>query len=239
MPRKSSPIPHCQAFQGVTFSRRPPLCQGAGATGGGPGRGGATVAAFRRFAALAGVAMLAAGPLAGCTPLVIGGVGGAAVAASEHRGLKGFATDTEIRATINHLWFQHSVGLSSGVNLTVDHGRVLLTGRSPNEQTRQDLIRLAWQAEGVKEVINEILVDTGGGIVDSATDTWITTQLRTKLTIDLDIRSQNYSIDTVDGVVYLMGTATGQPELDRVIQHARSVPNVQRVVNYVRIISSL
>lgn len=197
------------------------------------------MARLNRFVSLFGIALVCAGTTSACTPLLIGGVGGAAVAASEHRGLKGFATDTEIRATINHLWFQHSVDLSSGVTLTVDHGRVLLTGRSPNEQTRQDLVRLCWQADGVKEVINEVLVDTGGGVVDSAKDTWITTQLRTKLTIDLDIRSQNYSIDTVDGVVYLMGTATGQPELDRVIQHARSVPNVQRVVNYVRIISSL
>lgn len=239
MTRKSSQIPHCQPSPGVTFSRRLPCQPGTTHAGGGTGRGRRTVTGLSRFAALMGLALAAGGALPGCAPLVIGGVGGVAMAASEHRGLKGFASDTEIRASINHLWFQHNINLASGLGLTVDHGRVLLTGRVPNAQSRQDAVRLAWQAEGVKEVINEIQINDGGGILDSAGDTWISTQLRTKITIDGDIHSQNYSIDTVDGVVYLMGTATTQAELDRVIEHARSVANVQRVVNYVRLISSL
>lgn len=184
--------------------------------------------------------ILAAGlTVSGCAPLIIGGAGTAAVAASEHRGLKGFASDTQIRASINNLWIQHSLDMTNRIGLTIDQGRVLLTGRATDAQMRLDAVRLAWQAEGVREVINEIQIDTGAGIVDNARDTWISTQLRTRLTFDGDIHSQNYSIDTVDGVVYLMGIAATQAELDRVIQHARSVANVQRVVNYVRLLASL
>lgn len=191
---------------------------------------------FGRLRALIGLAMVAAAA-GGCAPVVIGGAAaGTATVATQHRGLKGFATDAEIQAEINHLWFRHSMDLLNRVDMTVDDGRVLLTGRARDAQMRLDAVRLAWQAKGVKEVINEIQVDNESGIIDSARDTWISTQLRTKLTFDSTILSRNYSIDTVNGVVYLMGLAVSQEELNRVIEHARSLPNVQRVVNHVRIL---
>ncbi|XKH38432.1 BON domain-containing protein [Azospirillum doebereinerae] len=94
-------------------------------------------------------AALAAGPLlSGCAPLLLGGGATAAVAASEHRGLKGFASDTQIRASINHLWLQHSLDMTNRIGLTIDQGRVLLTGRAADAQMRLDAVRLAWQAEG-------------------------------------------------------------------------------------------
>lgn len=187
--------------------------------------------------AAAGLAVLALGTT-GCAPLLLGGAaaGGAAVAYTEERGISGFASDAEIQARINNLWFQHSLDLQSRLDMTVDQGRVLLTGKAKDAQMRLDAVRLAWQADGVKEVINEIQIDNESGILDSARDTWISTQLRGRLTFDKSIHSQNFSIDTVNGVVYLMGVAKSQAELDRAINHARSVANVQRVVNYVRVI---
>ncbi|WP_448204243.1 BON domain-containing protein [Azospirillum sp. sgz302134] len=193
---------------------------------------------FGRLWALVGMAAVA-GLASGCAPLLLGGAaagGTAAVAATEHRGLSGFASDAEIQAQINHLWFQHSLDMMRRIDMSVTQGRVLLTGRAADAQMRLDAVRLAWQANGVQEVINEIQVDNQSGILDSARDTWISTQLRTRLTFDSRIHSQNYSIDTVNGVVYLMGLAENQDELDRAIEHARSLPNVQRVVNYVRIL---
>jgi osmotically-inducible protein OsmY len=156
------------------------------------------------------------------------------VAAHEKRGLKGFATDTGITAQINDLWLQHSIDLYQRLTTHVDQGRVLLTGRAADPQMRLDAVRLAWQATGVKEVINEIQVDNESTLADSAKDSWISTQLRTRLTFDGSVAGRNYNIDTVNGVVYLMGWATSQEELDRVIGHARAIPNVQRIVNYVQ-----
>lgn len=191
-----------------------------------------------RYWAVVGFAVLAVGT-AGCAPLVVGGAaaGGAAMAATEERGIGGFISDAELQTKINNLWFQHSVDLHSRLDMTVDQGRVLLTGKAKDAQMRLDAVRLAWQVDGVKEVINEIQIDNESGILDSARDTWITTQLRGRLTFDKAIHSQNFSIDTVNGVVYLMGVAKSQAELERAINHARSVANVQRVVNYVRVIA--
>lgn len=180
--------------------------------------------------------LLMALSLSGCAPLIVGGVATTAVAASEERGLGGALSDKEIQIAVNDLWLRHSLDMLQRLSLTVNHGRVLITGRAANPAMRHDAVRLAWQARGVKEVINEITLDSNNGIVDSARDTWISTQLRGKLLFDRDIASVNYTVDTVNGVVYLMGVARSQIELDKVTHHARSLPYVQRVVSYVRLL---
>lgn len=187
-----------------------------------------------RLSAVVGLAVIAVAGTA-CVPLVVGGAGSAVVAAHEKRGIRGFASDNAIAAEINDLWLKHSLDLYQRLSTRVNEGRVLLTGRAANAQQRLDAVRLVWQATGVKEVINEIQVDNDSGIIDSAKDTWINTQLRTRLTFDGAVAGRNYNIDTVNGVVYLMGWAENQAELDRAIGHARAIPNVQRVVSYVQI----
>lgn len=234
MTGEGSEFPHCKLRSAVTFSGRAPHPPGAGRAG----EGRHAVTGSSRLGTLFALACAGAS-LAGCGPLLLGTAGGAAVVASQERGFGGFVSDTEIRARINSLWLQHSIDMTNRIGLTVDQGRVLLTGRAADPQMRLDAVRLAWQAQGVKEVINEIQIDNGSSIVDSARDTWISTQIRSRITFDADIHSQNYSIDTVDGVVYLMGVASSQEELDRTLQHARSVANVQRVVSYVRLLSNL
>ena len=174
---------------------------------------------------------------AGCAPVVVGGAAATgAVVGADRRGIEEVATDAGIQATINNLWFQHSIELHRRIDMSVSEGRVLLTGRATDPQMRLDAVRLAWQARGVKEILNEIQVDNESGLVDSARDSWITTQLRTKLTFERGVRSANYGIETVNGVVYLMGISDGQAELDKVTAIARSLPNVQRVVSYVRVL---
>jgi osmotically-inducible protein OsmY len=188
----------------------------------------------------AGAALAVALAASGCAPLAVGAAaGGAAIAATEERGFGGFVTDLEIQTAINRLWLQHSLDMHSRLDMTVDSGRVLLLGRAKDAQQRLDAVRLAWQAGGVKEVINEIQVEGGdSSLVDSAKDTWISTQIRGRITFDLSVSSQNYTVDTVGGVVYLMGIAKSQTELDAVLQTARSVGGVQRVVSYVQLLSA-
>ena len=175
--------------------------------------------------------------IGGCTPVgvVVGAGAGAGVAASQERGFKGAMNDTEIRLQINDLWFQESITLYRKVNLQVQEGKVLLTGNVPDPETRLNAVRLAWQAHGVREVINEIEVTDKSSLTDSAQDVWITTQLKAKLLIDSEVSSINYSIETVNQVVYLMGVAQSQAELDRVIGHAKNISYVRRVVNYMRV----
>jgi osmotically-inducible protein OsmY len=95
-------------------------------------------------------------------------------------------------------------------------------------------VKIAWGVSDVKDVINEVLVSENP-LSDIANDSWITTQLKSKMTFDKDILAINYSIETVGAVIYLIGIAQDKDELQRVINHARSIKYVKRVVSHVRV----
>jgi len=192
---------------------------------------------MRKFLAIRAIALLAPVALAlgGCVPLVAGAGGAAAVGASQDRGLEQAVDDNEIAFEINRkLLAQHS-NLYSGVSTQVRKGRVLLTGRVPAQEDRIAVTRLVWSIGGVKEVINELNTGKEGSFSQSVSDTTISTKLRARLTGDKNVSGINYSIETVDGVVYLMGTALDRAELDRVIAHARDIKGVRNVVSYVEV----
>lgn len=157
------------------------------------------------------------------------------VSAAQEGGLDRAYNDTKIKVQINEAWFQYDVEAFQKLSTTVNQGRVLITGVVQNPEHRVEAVRLAWQVNGVNQVINEIRVAESEGITGFAKDSWITTKLRTSLTFDRGVQSINYSIDTVQGVVYLMGVAMNQKELNHVIETARTVSGVKKVVSYVKL----
>ena len=171
--------------------------------------------------------------LGGCVETAVGAGATTAVAASSEKGIGGTVEDTKIRATINGLWMDYNIDVWRKLGLDVSEGRVLLTGKVDKAEQRVEAVRLAWRAEGVKEVINDIKVSDEGDLGNYARDAWISTQLRTKLLLDKHVSSVNYSVDTVDQVVYLMGIARDRKELDVVVNYARSIAYVKQVVNHV------
>jgi osmotically-inducible protein OsmY len=173
----------------------------------------------------------------GCSPAEMAISAGATVgvAAVQERGLVGTARDTYLSAAIQEKWFSSNFDMFSKLSCTVTERKALLTGKVQDPEMRVEAIKLAWQIEGVTEVINEIEVTDQSSILDAARDYWITAQLRTRITLDRGVKSVNYSIDTVNGTVFLMGIAQNKEELDRVTNHARNLAYVRRVVSYVRI----
>ncbi len=177
-----------------------------------------------------------ASPLAGCAPTLLIGAGAAAGnAASQERGFKNTVSDSALETTISGKLLGHSGRLFLDVSVEVNEGRVLLTGVVAKPEHRIEAVKLAWQTDGVREVINEIQIRDDTGILDSARDGLVTTELSSKITFDKRIKGVNYSIETVNGVVYLIGVAQSQEELDRVINHARQISYVRRIVSHVRI----
>ncbi len=185
-----------------------------------------------------GLSLLSLAALPSCTVvgLATGAGASAGVAAAQEGGLKRAKDDLVIQTEINDLWFRYDVEMFTKLDMTVNQGRVLITGVVQNPEHRVEAVRLAWQPEGVKEVINEITVANSAGLVGYARDAWISGRLRTSLTFDRDVQSINYNIDTVRGVVYLMGIAQGQKELNRVIEIARTIKDVKQVVSYVKFV---
>jgi osmotically-inducible protein OsmY len=147
-------------------------------------------------------------------------------------GNKGGVPDPVLTRAVEAQW-DTVTGLNDRLDVTVRDGRALLTGRAATADERVEAVRLAWQVNGVKEVINEVEIGDESSLSDKATDAWITTQLRTKLLTDSDITSGNYTIETINQTVHLMGRARSQVELDRVREYARNIARVRQVVSHV------
>jgi osmotically-inducible protein OsmY len=184
---------------------------------------------------VAGAALLGLALLPSCIPILAGGAAGGGYVAGQERGLVGAAKDTEIRALINDRWLKYDTEMTQQLSLSVYDGRVLVTGAVSKADWKVEAVRLAWQVEGVKKVDSEITLADKSSILDAARDELITTRLRSAILFDSHVRSVNYTIDVVNGIVYLTGSARTQGELDLVTGYARNIPNVKRVVSYVQI----
>lgn len=174
--------------------------------------------------------------LAGCGPGVVIGAGAAAGnAALQERGFVKTVGDTATETKIAANLANHSAKLFVDVSVEVYEGRALMTGAVDKTENRIDAVRIAWNVNGVREVLNEIQVRDTSDLLDAARDQLITADLSATITVDKRIKSINYSIETVNGTVYLMGIAQGQAELDRIRNHARQIRYVRRIVSHVRI----
>ncbi len=176
--------------------------------------------------------------LSSCTAVATGVGVGVGTAAVQEGGISRAASDLRIQTEINDLWFRHNISIFTKLDLTINQGRVLITGVVQDPEHRVEAVRMAWQPKGVVQVINEIKVAKSEGIVGYAKDSWISTRLRAALVMASEVESINYSIDTVQGSVYLMGFAQNQAELNQVIERARTIENVKQVVSYVKLVGS-
>lgn len=172
--------------------------------------------------------------LSACSPTTAAVGAGATVGATavQDRGVEGAAKDTWIRAEINPRLLASSTELFLDVHLQVQNRRVLLSGTVPDPAARVEAVRIAWQSQGVREVINEIELSDKDSLAEYARDRWIETRLRAKLLTDRAINSLNVSIESVNQSVYLIGVVHSPDEMARVVAHAKGVPYVRRVVNY-------
>ena len=180
------------------------------------------------------ILILALLPLAGCA-VAVGAGAGVGVAAVSERGIKTRAIDLKIEAFILKEFLVTDIKSLAIIDVEVYEGRVLLTGTTTDTKLADQAVALSWKASGVTEVINEVQLNKAGTAANYAKDTWITTKLTVKLTLDENVLSINYAIETVNGVVYLIGIAQDRQEIDRVIAHAGNIEFVRRVVNHVRI----
>ncbi|XDZ71937.1 BON domain-containing protein [Alphaproteobacteria bacterium LSUCC0744] len=186
-----------------------------------------------RFAPTAIVLLLASIGLSGCASAVIG-VGTAAVAASTtEKGLSTSVADTQIHAKLTDRFIKTDFSLVTAVDITVNDGAVLMTGKVKTPEEKILATRLAWEIFGVREVVNELKVTDTSSIKDIAKDLAASATLRTRLITDGNISSLNFSIDVVNGTVYLSGVAANAEEMNRVVAHARDIRFTQQVVNYI------
>ena len=175
--------------------------------------------------------------LSACDPASIAVSAGAStgVAAYQERGLKGFTRDTAIETKIFKNWINAKKSMVRFMSIEVYESRALLTGVAKTEEERALAVNLAWKTDGVKDVINEIIVGSTPSLLEVARDAAITTELKSRITFDKNILAVNYTIETIQGTVFLLGIAQDKTELNRVIDLTKSISYVKRIVSHVRV----
>ena len=188
---------------------------------------------FRQFLIPGFMLLLSSFTLTSCIETAVG-LGTAAVAASTTE--KGFSTsvsDTVIEAKLTDKFIKNDASFVTGIESSVSNGSVLMTGKLDTQDQKILATRLAWEIKGVKEVINEIQIVSEKSLKTTAKDLAASAQLRAALIGDQAISSLNYSIDVINGIVYLSGVAANEKERERVITHAQALRFAKKVVNYI------
>jgi len=179
-----------------------------------------------------------------CVPLLIGGGGVAAVTGgrilSQEKTVGESISDTTIWTKIRTKLSNRGIDniLMGSINIEVNEGRVLLTGTVPDKNKIITILKVCWSVSGVKEVINELAIageKEKPGFFKRASDSWITAKIKGKLLGSKKVSSVNYTVETINGIVYLFGTSQSQSELDDAVDLVSSTSGVNKIVSYVRV----
>lgn len=174
-----------------------------------------------------------------CAPMLLGAVATTGVVAAQDRSVGNAIDDFGVQTNLSQRLYASSDTKYRNLGLEVVEGRVLMTGRVATQEDRIEAARLAWSTPGVAEVINEVEISDETTSLIRPRDMWISTQLRTRLMTDADVRQLNYHIETLHGTVYLFGIAQDEAELERAISHADTIRGVDLVISHVRLRDTL
>ena len=177
--------------------------------------------------------------ISGCQTAFITGASKAILIDKEERSFNNYVEDTIILAQLKNLYFSNNEIIFFNVSVDVTEGRILLTGAVEQTDQRIEATKLAWGIDGVIEVINEIQISNDESILDYADDLIMKTKINAQLLLEQDVLNINYSVEVVNGIVYLIGIAQNQVELDIVITISKNTYGVQDVINYVRLKDNL
>ena len=181
--------------------------------------------------------LLGCGVLTACSPVgtAIGAAAYTADLATQERGLYQGLDDNRMWIAINGRFAAADWALAQNVHLQVQEGRVLLSGVVDTPEQRLAAVKAAWEEPGVREVINNIEVASGRDLGQIAQDQYLAQRVWLKLFVDRAVRANNYSVECINDVVYLIGVGQDGDEVQRAIDHARDVPYVREVKSYMRL----
>ena len=125
------------------------------------------------------------------------------------------------------------------VSSKVLDGRIFLTGKVNDPEDKLRLTKLAWETDGARSVRNDLKVKEQFNLKQSSKDILITSQLRTALILDKEIKATNYQIDTYKNKIFIYGIAFTKDEKDKVVQEAKDIPNVIDVIASIILVDDL
>ena len=174
--------------------------------------------------------------LQGCSPTgtVLGAGARTGLALAEDRPVEEIWGDTLLKLTINKKLLETSFSETFwSLNTTIFEGRVLITGNVKNTTLRDQVSQMVWGVKGVREVLNEIEIQETNNVTQIARDKFIQTSLQARMLGDKIVSDINYKMIAHNNVLYIIGVAQSQAELEKVVAHARAIRYVKRFVNYI------
>jgi len=118
-------------------------------------------------------------------------------------------------------------------------GRIFLTGKVDSPEEKLLLTKLAWETKGARSVRNDIKIKEKFNFKRSAKDILITSQLRTALILNKNIKATNYQIDTYKKKIYVYGISLTADEKDLVISEAKEILDVEDVIASILLLEDL
>ena len=118
-------------------------------------------------------------------------------------------------------------------------GRIFLTGKVDDPEEKLKITKSAWETAGVRSVKNDIKIKEEFNFKRSAKDLLITSQLRTTLIFNKNIKSANYNIDTYKKKIFIYGIAITSDERKEVINEAKQILDVEEVVASILLVEDL
>ena len=118
-------------------------------------------------------------------------------------------------------------------------GRIFLKGKVDDPEEKLKITKIAWETQGVRSVRNDIKVKENFDFKQSAKDVLITSQLRTALIINKQIKATNYQIDTYKKKIYIYGIAMNKDEKELVVNEAREILDVKDVIASILLVEDL
>ena len=109
----------------------------------------------------------------------------------------------------------------------------MLTGLVDNQEIRIEAVRLVWETEGIKEVVNEIEIGNRDSLKDYASDLWINTQARGVAAKTIGLRSVAYNFETINKKIYIAGITSRPDQLENLIDALKTIKGVTEIINYV------
>ena len=125
------------------------------------------------------------------------------------------------------------------VKTKVLDGRIFITGKVNNPEEKLQITKLAWETKGVRSVRNDIKIKESFNFTQSAKDLLITSQLRTALIFDKEIKATNYQIDTYKKKIFIYGISLTSEEREKVINEAKEILDVKDIVASIFLVEDL
>ncbi|MDC3101888.1 BON domain-containing protein [Candidatus Pelagibacter sp.] len=118
-------------------------------------------------------------------------------------------------------------------------GRIFITGKVDSPEEKLQITKIAWETKGARSVRNDMKIKKEFNFKQSAKDLLITTQLRTALIVNKNIKATNYQIDTYKKKIYVYGIALTSEEKDLVISEAKEILDVENVIASIILVEDL